>query len=110
MFPFFVCATAGTTVYGAFDPLPQIADICERHGLWMHVDVRYISACIIFTSTMQAAWGGGLLMSPKHRHLHTGIERADSVTWNPHKLMGALLQCSACFIRHEVTFFQMTHL
>ena len=39
LYPFFVNATAGSTVYGAFDPLHNIADICQRHGLWMHVDV-----------------------------------------------------------------------
>uniref|UniRef100_A0A915EBV0 Uncharacterized protein n=1 Tax=Ditylenchus dipsaci TaxID=166011 RepID=A0A915EBV0_9BILA len=91
LYPFFVCATAGTTVYGAWDPLPQISEICQRHKVWMHVD---------------AAWGGGLLLSPEHRHKLVGIERAQSVTWNPHKLMGALLQCSACFIRHEGLLFQ----
>ncbi len=37
--PFFVCATAGTTVYGAFDPIHQVADICQKHNLWLHVDV-----------------------------------------------------------------------
>lgn len=37
--PFFVSATAGTTVYGAFDPLIAISDICRKHGVWMHVDV-----------------------------------------------------------------------
>lgn len=40
--PFFVCATAGTTVYGSFDPINEIADICARHGLWLHVDVSEI--------------------------------------------------------------------
>ncbi|MCP9258488.1 Glutamate decarboxylase 1 [Dirofilaria immitis] len=63
MEPFFVCATAGTTVYGAWDPIPQIADICNRHKLWLHVD---------------AAWGGGLLLSPEHRYKLCGIERANS--------------------------------
>lgn len=58
--PFMVSATAGTTVLGAFDPLPAIADICQKYGLWMHVD---------------AAWGGGALMSPKYRQLLSGIER-----------------------------------
>ncbi|VDM24706.1 unnamed protein product [Toxocara canis] len=89
--PFFVCATEGTTVYGAWDPLPQIADVCDRHNLWLHVD---------------AAWGGGLMLSPEHRYHLNGIERAQSVTWNPHKLMGALLQCSACFIKQDGLLFQ----
>jgi glutamate decarboxylase len=38
--PFFVSATAGTTVLGAFDPLNDIADVCTKYGLWFHVDVR----------------------------------------------------------------------
>lgn len=37
--PFFVSATAGTTVYGAFDPLTAISDVCRKYGVWMHVDV-----------------------------------------------------------------------
>ncbi|XP_063232123.1 cysteine sulfinic acid decarboxylase-like [Bacillus rossius redtenbacheri] len=82
--PFMVVATAGTTVLGAFDPLPAVADVCEQHSLWLHVD---------------AAWGGGLLLSSQHRHQLLGIDRADSVTWNPHKLLGAPLQCSALLVR-----------
>lgn len=82
--PFLVCATCGTTVLGAFDPLGAIADVCERHGLWLHVD---------------AAWGGSALLSSKHRHLLAGIERAHSVTWNPHKMLTVGLQCSAFLLR-----------
>uniref|UniRef100_A0A9R1SEB4 Glutamate decarboxylase 3 n=3 Tax=Cyprinus carpio TaxID=7962 RepID=A0A9R1SEB4_CYPCA len=84
--PFYVNATAGTTVYGAFDPLNEIADICKHHGLWMHVD---------------AAWGGGLLLSNKHRVKLQGIERAHSVTWNPHKMMGVPLQCSTILVKKK---------
>ncbi|CAD7082451.1 unnamed protein product [Hermetia illucens] len=85
--PFFVNATAGTTVLGAFDPIIEIADICKKYGLWLHVD---------------AAWGGGLMLSKKYRHPRlTGIERADSVTWNPHKLMGAIFQCSTIHFKED---------
>uniref|UniRef100_A0A8C3RYV2 Glutamate decarboxylase like 1 n=1 Tax=Chelydra serpentina TaxID=8475 RepID=A0A8C3RYV2_CHESE len=82
--PFLVCATAGTTVLGAFDPLDKIADICEKHGLWLHVD---------------ASWGGSALMSRKHRKLLHGIHRADSVAWNPHKMLMAGIQCCALLVK-----------
>jgi len=68
--PMAVVATAGTTDFGAIDPLGGIADLCERHGAWLHVD---------------AAYGGGLLVSPTRRHRLAGIERADSVTVDFHK-------------------------
>uniref|UniRef100_A0A674BZY1 Glutamate decarboxylase 1 n=1 Tax=Salmo trutta TaxID=8032 RepID=A0A674BZY1_SALTR len=84
--PMFVNATAGSTVYGAFDPIHEIADICEKYNMWLHVD---------------GAWGGGLLMSRKHRHKLCGVERANSVTWNPHKMMGVPLQCSAILVRER---------
>uniref|UniRef100_A0A8C8MP89 Glutamate decarboxylase 1 n=1 Tax=Oncorhynchus tshawytscha TaxID=74940 RepID=A0A8C8MP89_ONCTS len=84
--PMFVNATAGSTVYGAFDPIHEIADICEKYNMWLHVD---------------GAWGGGLLMSRKHRHKLSGVERANSVTWNPHKMMGVPLQCSAILVRER---------
>jgi coproporphyrinogen III oxidase-like Fe-S oxidoreductase/glutamate/tyrosine decarboxylase-like PLP-dependent enzyme len=82
--PFMVAATAGTTVAGAFDPLEDIADAAQRHGLWMHVDASY---------------GGTVLFSEARRHLVAGIERADSVAWNPHKMMGVPLSCSATLTR-----------
>uniref|UniRef100_A0A3B4AL77 Glutamate decarboxylase 2 n=2 Tax=Periophthalmus magnuspinnatus TaxID=409849 RepID=A0A3B4AL77_9GOBI len=84
--PFFVSATAGTTVYGAFDPLIAVSDICKKYNIWMHVD---------------GAWGGSLLMSRRHRWKLDGVERANSVTWNPHKMMGVPLQCSALLVREE---------
>lgn len=58
--PFLVSATAGTTVMGAFDPIDAIADLCAKQNIWLHVD---------------AAWGGGALMSSKYRTLLKGIER-----------------------------------
>ena len=86
--PFFVGATAGTTVAGAFDPLNAIADITERHGLWLHIDGSY---------------GGSVLFSDKHRALLDGVQRANSVSWNPHKLMGVPLASAATLIREKGT-------
>tara|TARA_R110000868_G_scaffold61524_1_gene186925 strand:- start:38015 stop:39412 length:1398 start_codon:yes stop_codon:yes gene_type:complete len=70
--PYFVAATAGTTVKGAFDPFSQIAKICKAQNLWFHVD---------------GAWGGSVALSPTHRKLLAGAELADSFTWDAHKLM-----------------------
>ncbi|KAF0297369.1 Cysteine sulfinic acid decarboxylase [Amphibalanus amphitrite] len=84
--PLFVNATCGTTVLGAYDPVPAIADICQQYGLWLHVD---------------ACWGGAAMLSRRWRHLLTGIERADSVAWNPHKMLGAPQQCALIVTRHE---------
>ncbi|XP_076395032.1 cysteine sulfinic acid decarboxylase [Megachile rotundata] len=82
--PFFVNATCGTTVLGAFDPLPEIAEICRQEDLWLHVD-----ACL----------GGTLLLSEKYRSLLKGIELSNSVAWNPHKMLGAPLQCSLFVVK-----------
>lgn len=84
--PFFVCCTEGTTVLGAYDPIEPILDIAKKNNMWLHVD---------------AAWGGGALLSKKHKHLMKGVEHADSVTWNPHKQMGALLQCCAFLCKKQ---------
>ncbi|CAH0550870.1 unnamed protein product [Brassicogethes aeneus] len=84
--PFLVVATLGTTVRGAFDPINEIADICRNHGVWLHVD---------------AAWGGGLIFSQKHRAKLNGMERADSVVINPHKLLAVPQQCSLLLVRDE---------
>ncbi len=79
-----VIATAGTTVTAAFDPIAAIADRCEAHGIWLHVD---------------AAYGGAALLSPNQRHRCAGIERADSVVWNLHKMAGMTQQCTALLVR-----------
>lgn len=84
--PFFVNASAGTTVLGSFDPFEDIADVCQEEGLWMHID---------------ACWGGSVILSKTHRHNLNGIQRADSVSWNPHKMIGTTLQCSPFFVRHK---------
>jgi len=84
--PFFLGATAGTTVLGAYDPLPALANVAARDGLWLHVD---------------GSWGGSALLSPRHRGLLDGSARADSLAWDAHKMLGATLSCSAFLTRHE---------
>jgi L-2,4-diaminobutyrate decarboxylase len=65
-------ASAGSTATGSFDPLEPLGSFCKEHGLWFHVD---------------GAHGASVLLSSKHRSLLKGIERADSVVWDGHKLM-----------------------
>ncbi len=84
--PFMIIATAGTTVLGAFDPIDALASIAEEFGLWLHVD---------------GALGGSFLLSQKHRPLLRGSERSDSFNWNPHKLMGVPLSCSALLVQRR---------
>lgn len=68
--PFLVIASAGTTNTGAIDPVPEIADVCARRGLWLHVD---------------GAYGGFFRIAPGGEALLPGLERADSLTLDPHK-------------------------
>ncbi|MGZ3724310.1 MAG: aminotransferase class V-fold PLP-dependent enzyme [Pseudobdellovibrio sp.] len=89
--PLMVCATAGTTVQGAFDPINTIAEICKAHDIWLHVD---------------GAWGGPVIFSEKHRHLIQGIEKADSFTFDAHKLFGANLTCSFFLTQHPTILLE----
>ena len=84
--PTMVNATLGTTVEGAFDPIPPIADVCERHGVWLHLD---------------GAWGASLILCPETKHLFEGSERADSITWDAHKMMGVPLTSSVLLTRES---------
>ncbi|MEU7056214.1 lysine decarboxylase DesA [Streptomyces sp. NPDC046197] len=92
--PMAVVATAGTTDFGSIDPLPEIAELCERFGTWLHVD---------------AAYGCGLLVSPTRRHLLTGIERADSVTVDYHKSFFQPVSSSAVLVRDASTLRHATY-
>jgi len=70
--PFAVVASAGSTATGAFDPLEEVADFCREHDLWLHVD---------------GAHGAALALSERLRPRLAGIERADSVVWDAHKML-----------------------
>ena len=82
--PMALVATAGTTDFGSIDPLPALAGRARERGLWLHVD---------------AAWGGGLLFSDRHRDLLAGIEAADSVAVDFHKLLWQPAGCGAFLVR-----------
>ncbi|GAA4771597.1 pyridoxal phosphate-dependent decarboxylase family protein [Microbacterium gilvum] len=79
-----VVVTAGTTDRGVIDPIAPAADLCAPRDLWLHVD---------------AAYGGGLLVSPTRRHLLDGIERATSVTVDFHKTFFQPVSSSALIVR-----------
>ncbi|MFN9721506.1 MAG: pyridoxal phosphate-dependent decarboxylase family protein [Planctomycetota bacterium] len=89
-----VSACACTTPTGTFDRLHELADVCHRNSVWLHVD---------------AAHGGGLLMSRSYRHHLSGIERADSVVWDAHKMLFVPALCAAVLYRnaaHRFATFQ----
>ena len=82
--PVAVVATAGTTLTGAVDPLDEIAEICERHDVWLHVD---------------GAYGLPGAAAPSAAPLFTGLERADSATIDAHKWLGVQKSCSVVLLR-----------
>ncbi len=85
-----VVATAGTTVRGAVDPLPAIAALCRRHGVWLHVD---------------GAIGAVFGLIEQHRHRVEGLERADSITVNPQKLLG-ITKASSLLLLNDPSHLQ----
>ncbi|KAJ5489908.1 Pyridoxal phosphate-dependent transferase major region subdomain 2 [Penicillium expansum] len=77
--PFYVNATAGTTVLGSFDPFNEIAAICQKYNMWFHVD---------------GSWGGSFVFSERQKHKLAGAEKANSIAINPHKMLGVPVTCS----------------
>jgi aromatic-L-amino-acid decarboxylase len=82
--PFAVVATVGSTSTTSIDPVPAIADVCEREGLWLHVD---------------AAYAGSAAIEPSLRFLMDGVDRADSLVLNPHKWMFVPVDLSVLYTR-----------
>lgn len=82
--PLAVVANAGTTNTGAVDPLPELAELCEREGMWLHAD---------------AAYGGFAALTPSGRAALAGIERVDSVTMDPHKWLFVPFECGCLLAR-----------
>ena len=92
LLPFAVVATAGTTDFGSIDPLPEIASLAQAHGAWLHVD---------------AAYGGALLFSNRHRNKLRGIEAADSLSVDFHKLFWQPVPCAVFLLRDRRHFDSM---
>mgnify|MGYP006094045219 FL=1 len=84
--PFFIGLTAGTTVLGAFDPVPECRTIADQYNLWLHID---------------GAWGAPVLFSQAHKQLLKGCELADSFAWDAHKLMNVPITAAVILTRHQ---------
>ncbi len=84
--PTMVNATLGTTVAGAYDPIRPLVELCQQHGIWLHLD---------------GAWGASLVLCPEYAHLFDGAELADSITWDAHKMMGVPLTSSVLLTRSQ---------
>jgi len=92
--PFFVAATAGTTVRGAFDPIEPLLALRARYGFWLHVD---------------GAWGGATVLSETLRERYLpGLEQADSFTMDFHKMLGSSLICNILMLNRRQNILRST--
>jgi aromatic-L-amino-acid decarboxylase len=83
LIPALICATVGTTSSNAIDPVLEIGQIAQKNGAWLHVD---------------AAMSGSAALCPEFRHIHAGIELADSYAFNPHKWMFTNFDCDCFYV------------
>jgi glutamate/tyrosine decarboxylase-like PLP-dependent enzyme len=93
--PFCVIATAGTTSTGAVDPLDAVADVCQRAGLWMHVD---------------GAYGAAATIADRPRRLLAGLNRADSIALDPHKWLFQPYEAGCVLVREATALTKAYHL
>src|SRR5437660_2048168 len=91
LMPCFVCATVGTTSSNAIDPVPEIGRLCGDQGIWLHVD---------------AAMSGTAALCPEFRHIHNGLEFADSYCSNPHKWMFTNFDCDCFYVADHKSLIQ----
>lgn len=89
--PFFVNATAGTTVLGVFDDITAISAVCKTFGLWLHVDGAYC---------------GSVIFSQRYQHLVAGLELSDSFSVNAHKMLGTPLTCSIIVAKNKTHLYR----
>lgn len=87
--PLYINATAGTTVFGSYDNIKEISKIAKKYNAWLHVD---------------GSWGGNVVFSKKHKHKLNGCKFADSITVNPHKMLGVPNTCSFLLLPHVLQF------
>jgi glutamate/tyrosine decarboxylase-like PLP-dependent enzyme len=93
--PFAVVASAGTTNTGSVDPLDQIADICERNKLWLHVD---------------AAYAGFAVLTEEGKNALGRLDRADSITLDPHKWLFVPFECGCLMVRDPAKLHSAFHI
>ena len=90
--PAAVVASSGSTGVVSFDPVDAIVEVASEFGAWVHVD---------------AAMAGTAMLLPECRQLWKGVEGADSLSWNPHKWMGTLLDTSLFYVRDPQTLIRV---
>jgi len=91
LIPCFVSATVGTTSSNAIDPVAEIGRICREQNIWLHVD---------------AAMSGTAALCPEFRHIHNGLEFADSYCFNPHKWMFTNFDCDCFYVADRNALIQ----